>query len=104
MAKSISQRSQLIFPVCQIERILKQDHKRRNGIRTKRVTTCAAVFLATVLEYVMAEVLELAGNECLNDKRKSIQDRHIFRALNDDDEIRDYWRTHQLGSVGKDIM
>eukprot|EP01083_Nonionella_stella_P130963 397603_1 len=88
MAKSISQRSQLIFPVCQIERILKQDHKRRNGIRTKRVTTCAAVFLATVLEYVMAEVLELAGNECLNDKRKSIQDRHIFRALNDDDEIR----------------
>merc|ERR1719482_2694461 len=44
----------------------------------------SAVYMGAVIEYLLAEVLELAGN-CARDKRKTIQPRHIMMAVEMDD-------------------
>ena len=55
-AQSRSSRAGLQFPVGRISRYLKQ------GKFAERVGAGAPVYLAAVLEYLAAEVLELAGN------------------------------------------
>jgi histone H2A len=47
----------------------------------------APIYLAAVLEYLAAEILELAGNIAKDDKRKRISPRHIQLAVRDDDEL-----------------
>ncbi|KAJ7245118.1 histone-fold-containing protein [Mycena haematopus] len=77
---SSSEKAGLQFPVARIRRFLKIQHDR------KRVTVSSAVYLAAVLEYLMAELLELAGN-CANDMgRKNITPRHILLAIKNDNE------------------
>lgn len=46
-----------------------------------------AVFLAGVLEYLCNEVLELAGNAAEENKKKTIQPRHIAQAIRNDEEL-----------------
>ncbi|KAA8518869.1 hypothetical protein F0562_016357 [Nyssa sinensis] len=55
---SRSVKAGLQFPVGRIGRYLKK------GRYAQRVGTGAPVYLAAVLEYLAAEVLELAGNAC----------------------------------------
>ncbi len=55
-AKSRSSRAGLQFPVGRIHRLL------RKGNYSERVGAGAPVYLAAVMEYLAAEVLELAGN------------------------------------------
>ena len=37
----------------------------------------AGVFAAAVLEYLVTEVIDLAGNACIENKKKTIVPRHI---------------------------
>ena len=67
-----SQKSGLQFPVGRIHRMIK---KRITG--TERVGGTAAVFTAAILEYLTAEVLELAGNASRDLKMKRITPRHL---------------------------
>jgi len=69
--KARSIRAGLQFPVGRISRFL------RKGRYGARVGGGAAVYLAAVLEYLAAEILELAGNAALDMKRKRITPRHI---------------------------
>ena len=80
---SISQsaRAGLQFPVGRVARFL------RKGRYAPRIGSGAPVYLAAVLEYLTAEVLELAGNAARDNKRTRITPRHIQLAVRNDEEL-----------------
>ena len=76
-----SARAGLQFPVGRMARFLRQ------GGFAKRVGAGAPVYLAAVLEYMTAELLELAGNAAKDNKRSRIIPRHIQLAVRNDEEL-----------------
>ncbi|RDX68066.1 Histone H2AX, partial [Mucuna pruriens] len=85
---SRSQKAGLQFPVGRIARFLKA------GKYAERVGAGAPVYLSAVLEYLAAEVLELAGNAARDNKKNRIVPRHIQLAVRNDEEL-----SKLLGSV-----
>ncbi|PKI36412.1 hypothetical protein CRG98_043194 [Punica granatum] len=57
------------------------------GLQFPRVGTGAPVYLAAVLEYLAAEVLELAGNAARDNKKNRIIPRHVLLAVRNDEEL-----------------
>ncbi|XP_013401384.1 late histone H2A.2.2 [Lingula anatina] len=76
-----SARAGLQFPVGRIQRFLRKGHY------AERVGSGAPVYLAAVLEYLVAEILELAGNAARDNKKSRIVPRHVQLAVRNDDEL-----------------
>jgi len=80
-SKSRSAKAGLTFPVGRIARHLKK------GRFAKRVGGGAPVYVAAVLEYLTAELLELSGNAAKDNKKQRINPRHIQLAVKNDQEF-----------------
>ncbi|XP_057962855.1 probable histone H2A.5 [Malania oleifera] len=80
-AVSKSVKAGLQFPVGRIARFLKK------GRYAQRTGSGAPIYLAAVLEYLAAEVLELAGNAARDNKKNRINPRHVQLAVRNDDEL-----------------
>ncbi|WOG94791.1 hypothetical protein DCAR_0314088 [Daucus carota subsp. sativus] len=71
----------LHFPVGRIARYLKI------GRYAERVGSGSPVYLAAVLEYLAAEVLDLSGNAAKDFRKTRITPRHIQLAVQNDEEL-----------------
>ena len=80
-SKSRSARAGLQFPVGRIHRFL------RKGNYAERIGGGAPVYIAAVMEYLCAEILELAGNAAKDNKKSRIIPRHIQLAIRNDEEL-----------------
>ncbi|XP_052520888.1 histone H2A-beta, sperm-like isoform X2 [Tympanuchus pallidicinctus] len=79
--KTKSAMAGLQFPVGRVYGLLKR------GRYSDRISPGSAVYMAAVLEYLTAEILELAGNAARENKKARILPRHIQLAVRNDDEL-----------------
>ena len=80
-SKSRSSRAGLQFPVGRVHRLLPR------GQYAQRVGAGAPVYMAAVMEYLAAEILELAGNAARDNKKTRIIPRHLQLAIRNDEEL-----------------
>ncbi|CAJ0963480.1 unnamed protein product [Ranitomeya imitator] len=78
---SRSAKAGLQFPVGRIHRFL------RKGKYATRIGSGASIYLAAILEYLCAEILELSGSAAKENKKSRILPRHIQLAVRNDEEL-----------------
>lgn len=91
---SRSQRAGVLFPVSRFRRFLKQ------LLKKFRIGVGASVYLAAVMEYLTAEVLELAGNASRDNKKKRVIPRHILLAIANDEELHELLKHVTIPQAG----
>ena len=79
--KSRSERADIILPVSRLHRHLKKAQI------AKRISAAAPVYCGGALEYLVAELLELAGNIAKENNKKRINPRHVLLAIRNDSEF-----------------
>jgi len=79
--KGTSAKAGLTFPVSRVSKFL------RKGRFAPRLGVGASVFTTAVIEYLVAELLELSGNCAREHKKTRIIPRHIKLAIKNDEEL-----------------
>ncbi len=77
----VSRRLGMVFPVGRTGSLL------RRGRYTKRVGATAPVYLAAVIEYLTAELLELSSKVANQQHKKRITPRAVTLAVRNDEEL-----------------
>ena len=100
-------RAGLQFPPVRAERFLRNAHctgREYNGGLRGAIGSGSSVYLAAVLEYLAAEILELAGNCARDQRRTRITPRCLYIAMQNDYELtnlvkRVKWQVYRGGVV-----
>nr|QKS02548.1 histone H2A.X2 [Crypthecodinium cohnii] len=93
-ARSLQDRCNLTLPIGRFTKQLKR------GGYAKRVAVGGSVFLTSVIEYVTAEILELAGNAAKDQGKNRILPRHIQLAIRSDEELNKYMSNVTIAGGG----
>jgi histone H2A len=94
--KGLSKRAGLVFPITRTRNILLK--------KPFRVGQGAPVYFAAVLEYICAEILELAGNSARDSKRKRITVRDLFLVVENDEELSKLFRENGYEFLGAGVI
>jgi histone H2A len=93
---ALAKRAGLQIPPARMRKILK-----KNGLR---VAVSAAVYLAAVLEYLVAEIFELAGNAARDAKKSTLNIRHMMLAIENDEELIVMFRKMKIKMEGAGVL
>jgi len=78
---SKSKRAGLTFPPSRFQK------KLIRGAYAPRIGFGAGLYMAAIVEYLCAEVLELSGNAARDNSRTRISPRHVMLAVRNDEEL-----------------
>ena len=78
-SSSTASKAGLQFPCARLTRYMRG--------RVERTSMSSGVYMGAVLEYLCAEILELAGNAARDNKKTRIVPRHIQLAVRNDEEL-----------------
>lgn len=93
--KTRSSRAGLLFPVGRIKRKLKE------MLVSTRIGVGSSVYMAAILEYLTAELLEIAGNEAKRQNKKRITPLAIKKSLKADEEMDKMLKNVVIGMIGE---
>lgn len=71
--------------------------------RVKKVKSEAAVYMAAVLEFIVAELMEISGNFSRVLKTKTIKPRHMRLAIDEDDEFKELFESAHVVLPGAGV-
>lgn len=89
----------LVFPVMFTRKLLTMEEMGSKVFQ--RVGAAGPVYLAAVLEYLTAEILELSGNAARDNEKRTIKPYHLLLAISNDVELETMF--NNLGIVLTDI-
>ena len=86
-----------MFPVGRIGRYMRD----RKWSKSNRVSADAPVYLAATMEFLCAEILEIAGQSCEENKKRLITPRHIELSVRKDPEFVWLFKNKTFSGGGK---